>query len=339
MKIKLKPIDQQVVVVVGANSGIGRATALLFGEKGARVVVSGRSKDELESLAGEIRRNGGQAIAMTADVADFQQMKGLADRVAETHGRIDTWVHCAAVMLYAAFEQTSPEEFRRVTDVNLLGQIYGAKAAIPHIKDSGGGALIHVSSVEGRRSLPYQSAYAASKFGVTAFLDALRMELTEAGIPISVTNVKPSGVNTPLYDKALTKLGVKPRPIPPIYQPEAVAWAILQAAARPMRDITVGGAGRSLVIANRLSPRLGDAVLMRLAFKGQRTDQPKSEHSRNNLYQHLEGFDQVEGPFTDETKPSAYTRLAAMPLLALGLGAVAIVGLVFVGGRMLRSHT
>src|ERR671932_530928 len=157
--MRLKPVEEQVVVLMGASSGIGRETALRFAERGAKVVVSARSKEGLNSLVDEIRGNGGQATAVLTEVTDFEQVKGVAERAVEEYGRLDTWVHLAAVGLFATFEDTTPDEFARVVDVNLMGQVYGAMAALPHIKREGGGALIHVSSMGAKRSIPLQSAY------------------------------------------------------------------------------------------------------------------------------------------------------------------------------------
>src|SRR5919199_4804994 len=151
MTMQLKPVEEQVVVLMGASSGIGRETALRFAERGAKVVVSARSEEGLNSLVREIQSGGGEATAVVAEVTDFEQVKAVADRAVEQYGRLDAWVHLAAVGLFATFEQTTPEEFERVIDVNLMGQVYGAMAALPHLKREGQGALIHISSVEAKR--------------------------------------------------------------------------------------------------------------------------------------------------------------------------------------------
>jgi NAD(P)-dependent dehydrogenase (short-subunit alcohol dehydrogenase family) len=338
--MKLKPIHEQVVVVVGANSGIGRAAALLMAEKGAKIVAAGRSREALERLADEIRIRGGHATAVTADVTDFNQMVELAAQAEGIYGRIDTWVHSAAVMMYASFEDTSPEEYKRMLDVNLLGQIYGAKAALPHLKKAGGGALIHLSSIEATRALPWQSAYAASKHGMVGFLDALRMELRKEDIPISVTNIKPAGINTPLYDKALTRLGVAPRPVPPIYTPDLVAEAILYAAEHPVREMSVGGAGKALALTQRFSPRLADGILQKIAYEGQTSSIPKSDEAPHNLYHHLEGHDKATGRFDNETLPATtYSDTRAAQLLRVGLAGALLTGAVVFGRRALSSST
>lgn len=328
--MKLKPIGEQVVVVAGASSGIGRATALKLAGKGAKVVVSARSEPGLDSLATEIRAAGGEATAIPADVADFGQMRALADRADETYGRIDTWVHAAAVLLYALFEDTTPEEFERVVRINLLGQVYGAMAALPHLHREGRGSLIHISSVEARRAFPYHSAYAAAKHGVDGFVEAMRVELRKEGLPINVVQIMPATINTPLFNKARTKIGVKPVGAPPLYQPGTVADLVLYAAEHPARDLISGGVGANLLQMQRMSPRLMDALLLRAGFRAQRTNEPKGPDAPDNLYGPLPAHDRVEGDFGKmafrrslynwlETHPAA--RRAAVLAVVLGAGA------------------
>jgi NAD(P)-dependent dehydrogenase (short-subunit alcohol dehydrogenase family) len=304
--MQLKPISQQVVVVVGASSGIGRDTALKFAQRGAKVVVSARSQPGLESLVDEIKGFTGEATAIAADVSDFNQVKAIADQAISEYGRIDTWVHNAAVELYASFEQTTPEEFKRLIDVNLMGQVHGAMAALPHLKREGRGALIHVSSIEARRSLPLQSAYAAAKHGIDGFLEALRVELQHEKLPISVTNVMPASINTPIFTKARTKLGVKPQGVPPIYQPSLVSDAILDVAEHPKRDVVVGGAGKMILLAQRISPGLVDAYMVLTAFKGQRTNEPKAADAPDNLFEPLPGYNTIQGDFSDQAKSTSF---------------------------------
>lgn len=191
--MKLKPIEQLVVVIIGASSGIGRVTALRFAARGVKLILAARGQQGLSTLVDEIRRRGGEAKAVTCDVLHFEQVKAVADAAFEIYGRIDTWVHLAAASIYATFEQTTPEEFKQIIDTNLTGQAYGAMAALPHLKRKGRGALIHISSVEARRALPYQSAYASSKHGIKGFLEALRMELAREGTSISITEVMMGG--------------------------------------------------------------------------------------------------------------------------------------------------
>jgi NAD(P)-dependent dehydrogenase (short-subunit alcohol dehydrogenase family) len=316
--MQLKPINQQVVAVVGASSGIGRETALQFAKRGAKVVVSARSEPGLASLVDEIRRFGGEATYILADASDFEQVKAIADHTVEVYGRLDTWVHASSNNVFATFDNITPEEFERVIDVSLMGQVYGAMAALPHLKREGRGALIHISSIEGRRSLPYQSAYAAAKHGIEGFVEALRVELQHEKIPISVTSVKPAVINTPFWNNGLTKLGVKPAGIPPYYDPSLVADAILYVATHPTRDFLVGDAARALDVLQRLSPSLVDSLLLLIGFRLQRTTEPKSEDASNNFYQPVLTDNRVEGDFSNQVVPSVSDWLDKNPTLKWG---------------------
>jgi NAD(P)-dependent dehydrogenase (short-subunit alcohol dehydrogenase family) len=291
------------------------------------VVVSARGEQGLDSLVDEIRRGGGEAVAILAEVTDFEQVKAVADRAVEGYGRLDTWVHLAAVGLFATFEQTTPEEFERVIDVNLMGQVYGAMAALPHLKREGRGALIHISSVEAKRSFPFHSAYGASKHGIDGFLEALRVELKHEGWPISVTQVMPGTINTPFFDKGRTKLGVKPVGIPPIYEPETVSNIILYAAENPARDLVSGGAAQVLIINQRLSPRMLDAVLTtRAGFSPQMTEEPRSEGEPDNLYSPIRGHDTAKNGFRALSR-SFYNWLEMHPVVRRVVAAGMALGL------------
>ena len=322
--MQLKPIGEQVAVILGAASGIGRETALRFAACGARVAVAARDPLALASLTDEIARCGGQAIHAVCDVADAAEVEGVAVAAVAAFGRIDTWVNVAAVSVYARFEQITSEEFRRVLDVNLMGQVHGARAALPRLRAAGGGALISISSVEGRVALPLNSAYAASKFGVEGFLEALRRELRDEGAPISVTSIKPATINTPLFDNARSKIGVKPKGPPPIYQPDVVADCVLYAAEHPVRDLYAGGAARALVLGETLAPGLMDAALSRPMIKLERTDEPKPPDAPDNLFGPRLGEDRVEDGFSDRARRfSLYTWLETHPRAALAAGGVA----------------
>jgi NAD(P)-dependent dehydrogenase (short-subunit alcohol dehydrogenase family) len=325
--MRLKPVDEQVVVVMGASSGIGRETALRFAGRGAKVVVSARSKEGLDSLVEEIRSAGGEAAAVVAEVTDFDQVKAVADRAVEVYGRLDTWVHLAAVSIFAPFEETTPEEFKRVVEIDLLGQAYGAMAALPHIKREGRGALVHVTSVVARRAVPLQSAYCAAKHGVDGFLESLRVELRREGWPIGVTNVMPAAINTPFFDKARTKLGVKPKGFPPMYAPGVVSDAILYAAEKAPRDIVAGGAGKGMILGQRLSPRLMDAIMLPGGFGSQQTDEPKPDDAPDALFEPVEDQDRAEGDLGSQTlSRSLSTWLDTHPLAKRGLIAGAALG-------------
>jgi NAD(P)-dependent dehydrogenase (short-subunit alcohol dehydrogenase family) len=319
--MRLRPIDEQVVVLLGASSGIGREAALRLAKRGARVIVAARDRVTLASLVEEIQGHGGQAVHVVCDVTDAAEVEGVAAVAAATYGRIDTWVNLAAVSVYARFEDTTSQEFRRVLDVNVMGQVHGARAALPRLRAAGGGALIAIASVESRVAMPLHSSYAASKFAVEGFPDALRRELIEEGAPIVVTSIKPATINTPFFDHTRTKLGVKPRGMPPVYQPSVVADAVLYAASHPVREIYCGGAGRLLALGQAFSPRLVDAVLSRAAVRGQHTDQAKSPEAPDNLFAPAVGEVRTEDHIGRPRRLSLYTWAATHPGTTLAAGA------------------
>jgi NAD(P)-dependent dehydrogenase (short-subunit alcohol dehydrogenase family) len=321
--MKLKPVVEQVVVLMGASSGIGRETARRFARKGAKAVVSARSEAGLRSLVDEIATEGGEATAVVADVSEFKQVKAVAEKAVEKYGRLDTWVHLAAAGLFAPFDQTRPEEFGRVVEVDLMGQVYGAMAALPHIKREGRGALVHVSSVVAKRSVPLQSAYCASKHGIDGFLESLRVELVHEGwTDIGVTNVMPAAINTPFFTKARTRLGVRPKGFPPIYQPGVVADTIVYSASKAPREIVAGGAGKGMLLTQRLSPRLMDALMLRWGFGSQMTEEPKSAADPDGLFETMQGQDRAEGDFGEHATPRSYlTWLDTHRAAKWGLGA------------------
>ncbi|HYX14304.1 MAG TPA: SDR family oxidoreductase [Nostoc sp.] len=316
--MQLKPINQQVVSVVGASSGIGRITALEFARRGAKVVVSARGESKLQSLVEEIRSFGGEATYIVADVEVFDQVKAIADKTVEVYGRLDTWVHAPAIGIFATFDNTTPEEFKHVIDVDLMGQVYGAMAALPHLKREGRGALIHVSSVEGTRSLPYQSAYSAAKHGVEGFIEAMRVELQHEKWPISVTSVKPAVINSPFWNNGRTKLGVKPAGVPPYYEPKLVADAILHVAEHPTRDYLVGDVAKILDLVQRISPPLVDSLLLLIGFNLQHSSEPKSEDASNNFYQPVAEDDRVNGDYGHLVIPSLSDWIEKNPVLQWG---------------------
>jgi NAD(P)-dependent dehydrogenase (short-subunit alcohol dehydrogenase family) len=322
-----KVLSGRVVVVMGASSGIGRLTALEFARHGARVVVSARSDESLDALAAELRERGTESLALPADTADPAQVRAVAEEAARTFGALDVWVQMAAVAVYAPFDQTSAEEFRDVIAVDLLGQAYGAMAALPIMKRQGRGHLIHVSSVEAEVPIPYHSAYGAAKHGVAGMLDVVRLELKEAGTPISVTNVMPASIDTPFFDHARTKLGVAPQGIPPIYDPMKVARAIVRSVGRPRRRVIVGGAGQVMVRMHRHFPRLTEAVLRRTAFRAQKTRRQKALGAGDNL----------AGPSQDDRiRRSNGAHRPGRRALRMGAAALTTVALVGVARAVVR---
>jgi short-subunit dehydrogenase len=247
-------------------------------------------------------------------------VKHVADRAIAEFGRIDTWAHVAGVGVWATFENTHPKELKRVMEVNLLGQMHGAQAALPYLRREGG-ALIHVSSVAAKIALPFNSAYAASKHGVAGFIDALRLELRRAGSRVCVTQIMAAGINTPLFQSALTRLGVEPRPPAPVYEPELVARAIVYAAEHPVRDLVVGGGGVAMLLAARLSPRFVDEILLRrVGFEAQLTCKHKPSTAPNNLFEPTPDSNlKVKGDLGAEAKRrSLITRLQETAAARLG---------------------
>jgi NAD(P)-dependent dehydrogenase (short-subunit alcohol dehydrogenase family) len=339
LKITLKPIEVQVAVVFGASSGIGRLTALELAKRGAKVCAAARGEAGLRSLVEEIEASGGEAFYVVADTADFEQVKAVAEKCVRQYGRIDTWIHAAAVFIFATAEKTEPEEYKQLLEINLLGQIYGAKAALPHLKEKGG-ALIHISSVEAYRAAPYQSAYGASKHGLSGFLKVLRVELEHDRIPVVVTQIMPAAINTPIYRTGRNKMTFKPRPVPPIYHPQIVVDAILYAAENPVRDLIAGAAGLGVVFAEKISPSLADWFAGTVGYIGQQTSEPSDGNFAGNLFEPIEGKDKVEGEFSNEQfKSDPYTWLKTNPKAknTLLLAAGGIFGGIL-AWRMLKSN-
>jgi NAD(P)-dependent dehydrogenase (short-subunit alcohol dehydrogenase family) len=256
-----KSVSDQVVFVVGASTGIGRATALALASRGARVVCAARGAPALNTLVEEITRSGGVAVAVPTDVADPAAVKSLAGAAEERFGRIDTWVNNAAIGVYGRIEDITDEEFDRVLRVNFLGHVHGVHAALPAVRRAGGGVIIGVASAEGIRAVPFHAPYTASKWALRGFYDSLRIELALERVPIAVSTILPASIDTPFFAHARTKFDAMPKPPPPVYAPEVVAESIVYAAGRPRREIPVGGSAVSFYLAQRLSPALADALM------------------------------------------------------------------------------
>jgi short-subunit dehydrogenase len=303
-----RALHDQVVVITGASSGIGRATALLFGRHGATVVLAARNETALNEVVAEVEAARGRASAVVTDVAEFSEVERLAQAAVQRFGRIDTWINNAGVGTFGSVEQSSVEELERVIQVNLLSQVYGVKAVLPYMITARRGGIINVGSVLSKRSVPLLASYCASKHGVKGFSEALRVELQVEHPGISVTLILPSAVNTPFFEHARSKLGVLPKPIPPVYKPDAVAEAIVFAAEHPRPEITVGG-GKLFEIGESISPRLLDRYLSigRRGYQQQRSDRP--DDGVDNLDAPLPGLGSAEGDFSADAKPySLYTR-------------------------------
>jgi short-subunit dehydrogenase len=327
MEIQLLPLREQVVVITGASSGIGLVSAKQAAELGARVVLVARNGNDLERAVEDIRGNGGRAISVVADVAVAEQVNRIADVAVREFGRIDTWVNNAAVSMYGRITEVSIEDMRRQMDVNYWGQVYGSRVAVQYMRGRGG-ALVNVASALADRAIPLQGNYCAAKHALKAFTDALRMELEEEGIPISVTLVKPASIDTPFFQKARTYLGVEPQPVPPVYAPEVVSEVILRAAERPLRELVAGGAGAKLSAA-RFVPRLADRYMQRWTFAAQRTD-TRTNGRADNLYMPVaDDGGERGGTWTGHVRRSSvYTNAVLNPAATVAvLSALAITAL------------
>jgi NAD(P)-dependent dehydrogenase (short-subunit alcohol dehydrogenase family) len=330
MKPRLLPLSEQVIVITGASSGIGLVTAKQAAARGANVVLAARNAPALQQAVDAIRGSGGRAVAVAADVSDKRQVEEIAETAVREFGRIDTWVNNAAVSLYGRITQLSIDDMRRQMDVNYWGQVYGSVTAVPHLRERGG-AIVNVGSALSDRAIPLQANYCAAKHALKAFTDALRMELEEEGVPISVTLVKPASIDTPFFDKAKTYLGVEPQPVPPVYAPEVVSEVILEAAQRPIRELIAGGAGAKLSVA-RFVPRIADLYMERWTFDSQKTNTP-ADTRPDNLYHPVadDGGERGRNWQGHTRRTSVYTRAflhpraAAMVSAGVGLTLAALI--------------
>lgn len=321
MRMKLKRLDEQVVVITGASSGIGLTTAEMAAGRGARVVLSARNDGDLQRAVEKIRQRGGQAIAVPGDVADDEAMDLLAQRATDAFGTIDTWVNNAGIGMYGRIWEMAMADKRRLFDVNFWGVVNGCRSAVRHLR-ANGGAIINIGSVTSDRATPLLGIYSASKFAVRGYTDALRMEVEQAGWPISVTLVKPASINTPFIEHARNYMQREPEFVPPVYAPEAVARAILRCAERPTREIVVGGGGRMMTLAEAIAPRLTDRYMERTLFKQQQKDE--HAHTSDSLYE-PQADGRRRGPTKRYTRErSAYTSAAlsdaarVLPFVAIG---------------------
>ena len=315
--LRLKPLADQVIVITGASSGIGLATAKMAAERGARVVLAARTREALAQAVDEINQAGpGRASFVEADVSRHEDHEKIAAHARDRYGRIDTWVNNAGVLIFGYLEETVEADMRRLFDINFWGTVHGSMVAVRQLRLSGGGALINVGSVESDRSIPLQGIYAASKQAVKGFTEALRMELEEDGSPISVTLVKPATIGTPLPQHATAVAGMEPQFPPPIYAPEEVAASILAAAERPMRETFVGGSARVMSTLSAIAPRTLDWISEKFLVSGQMSDRPSGGDS---LY-HGQAEARVRGDHGGRTiRPSLYSKAARHPLATLAV--------------------
>ncbi len=259
MKTDLQPLDKQVIVITGASSGIGLATALAAAQHGAKLVLAARSKQTLAELAVQLGSSNVDVIAVEADVGDRTQVEQIARAAIDRFGRIDTWVNNAGVSIYGRLDEVADEDSRRLFDTNFWGVVYGSLVALPHLKKQGG-ALINVGSEVSDATVPLQAMYSASKHAVKGFTDGLRMELTADEAPVSVTLIQPTAVDTPYPEHAANYLNAEPKLPTPMIEPEKVAGAILDAATSPTRDAKVGVMSVMNTTIAKILPSLSEAM-------------------------------------------------------------------------------
>jgi short-subunit dehydrogenase len=288
-----REVANSVIVITGASTGIGRASALAFARAGANVVVTSRREEVLSTLAESCKNLGGTAMAIAADVTDEPAIHDLARRVVERFGRIDVWINNAAVTLFARFEQTPPEAYRRVIETNLFGYIHGARAVLPYFREQGSGMLINISSGVGKIGSPFISAYVASKFAIIGLSESVRMELRDAP-DIHVCTVLPAAIDTPLFQHGANFTGRAVQPIPPVYSAEKVAGAIVRLVRHPRREIVVGNAAKLGLIMHVIAPALTERIFAKRVEQKHFQDRlaPSTE---GNLFKPMTEYHMVSG--------------------------------------------
>jgi short-subunit dehydrogenase len=346
MSPELKRVENQTIVITGASSGIGLTTARMAADRGAQVVLAARSEDALRELTEEIRRDGGEAEYVVADVSDREDVREIARTAEEAFGGFDTWANVAGVFIYGRLRDVPVEDMRRQFDVNVWGLLYGSLEAAEHLTEradanltDSGGAIINIGSVVSDQSLLLQGSYSASKHAVKGFTDALRMELEEEGAPVSVTLLKPSAIDTPYPEHAKNYMDDEAELPPPVYAPETVANTILHCAEHPKRDVFVGAGGKSMSAFGYYASSLVDAVMEKLFTRAQRDESPPRPLGDNTLDEpggDLEARGDHEGHVAES---SLYTRASLRPALTgaalAGAGAVAAAAL-YARRRMTR---
>jgi NAD(P)-dependent dehydrogenase (short-subunit alcohol dehydrogenase family) len=316
-----RELGDSVVVITGASSGIGRAAARAFAERGASVALAARSEGSLRDTARECEEAGGRALVVPTDVTDEEAVNELARRTIARFGRIDVWVNNAAVMVYGYLEEVPSDVYRRVIETNLFGQIHGARAVIPYFKEQGSGVLINISSMWAKVSSPQVSSYVTSKFGILGFSECLRQALYKEK-DIHVCTILPVSVDTPIFRHTGNYTGRGTRPVPPVLDPDRVVKQILRNAERPRPETTVGPTGYLLAWAHAVTPRLYDFLVPYVFDWAAFRDDP-AERGPGNVFEPMPEWNRITGEWRDGRstllRRVAIAGEAALPLAAYWL--------------------
>ena len=315
-----------VVVITGASAGIGRALAREFGRRGARVGLLARGVDGLEAAKREIEASGGEAVVLPADVSDAEAIERAAERVEAAFGPIDIWINNAMASVFAPVLELTADEVRRVTEVTYLGYAYGTMSALRRMVPRDRGMIVQVGSALAYRGIPLQAAYCAAKHAIQGFTDSVHCELLHDNSAVRITEVNLPAVNTPQFDWVLSKLPNRAQPVPPIYQPELIAEAIVWAAYHYRRSWNIGWPTTKAVVGNNFVPGYGDHYLAQRGYDAQQTDQPEDPNRPHNLWEPLPGDHGARGRFTDRAKSQSAHILANRYREPLLVAAAAFLG-------------
>jgi NAD(P)-dependent dehydrogenase (short-subunit alcohol dehydrogenase family) len=324
----------RVVVVTGGSAGVGRATARAFAREGAAVGLVARGSERLAAAKGEIESLGRRAVAVQADVADAGQVEAAATEIEQTLGPIDVWVNNAMATVFAPITETTPDEFARATQVTYLGSVWGTMAALRRMQPRDRGVIVQVGSALAYRGIPLQAAYCGSKHALRGFLESLRAELLHDGSNVRLTMVQLPALNTPQFTWSRAKLPRVPQPVPPIFQPEVAADAVVWAAQHPQRQLLVGWPTVRAIVGNAVAPGLVDRILARVGYDAQQTDEPIDLARPDNLFAPVAGEQGAHGPFDERSRPRSLQLWARTHGGLLGgLAAVSTLALAAQSGR------